>query len=57
MYAGEDYQRVAAQAIAQLGDLGARLGGDARIDRLSRIFHDATRLEIGFWQMGLDQSL
>lgn len=57
MYASEDYQSVASAASAQLDDLGARLGGNARIDRLSRIFHDATRLEIGFWQMGLDQSL
>ena len=57
MYASDDYQGVAANATAQLDDLGARLGADTRIDRLSRIFHDATRLEIGFWQMGLDQSL
>ncbi|MFT5449641.1 MAG: thiaminase/transcriptional activator TenA [Gammaproteobacteria bacterium] len=57
MYASDDYQSVAASASAQLDDLGARLGGEARIDRLSHIFHDATRLEIGFWQMGLDRSL
>jgi thiaminase/transcriptional activator TenA len=56
MYAGDDYQNVAADAAMQLNDLGARLGADARMDRLSRIFHDATRLEIGFWQMGLDCS-
>jgi thiaminase/transcriptional activator TenA len=57
MYASDDYQRVATDAIAHLDDLGDRLGASARIDRLSRIFHDATRLEIGFWQMGIDQSL
>ena len=57
MYASDDYQSIAASASAQLDDLGVRLGGDARIDRLSHIFHDATRLEIGFWQMGLDRSL
>ncbi len=57
MYGGADYQNVATDAIAHLDDLGARLGGDARFNRLSQIFHDATRLEIGFWQMGLDRSL
>jgi thiaminase/transcriptional activator TenA len=57
MYASDDYQSIAASASAQLDDLGARLGGDVRIDRLSHIFHDATRLEINFWQMGLDRSL
>jgi thiaminase/transcriptional activator TenA len=57
MYASDEYQGVATDAIAQFDDLGVRLGADARMDRLRRIFHDATRLEIGFWQMGLDQSL
>ena len=53
MYAGREYQETAAAAIAQLDDLFARRGGPARLPGLERIFGDATRLEIDFWQMGL----
>ncbi|NKC11760.1 MAG: thiaminase II [Gammaproteobacteria bacterium] len=57
MYASDEYQEAAAGAAAQLDDLAARLAGPRRLERLQRIFDDATRLEIGFWQMGLDLSV
>ena len=53
MYAGREYQETAAAAVARLDDLFTRRGGPARIPALERIFGDATRLEIDFWQMGL----
>ncbi len=56
MYAGEEYQAVAQSASTQLDDLGGRYGASARIQTLEKIFRDATRLEIAFWQMGLDRS-
>ena len=57
-YAGEDYQGVARASIAQLDRVAAkRLGGDPRASgrwgSLSATFTAATRLEIGFWEMGL----
>ena len=55
-YASESYQEVAAGAVAQLDDLMARMGGPARLAALERTFTPATRLEIGFWQMGLERS-
>ncbi len=53
MYAGREYQETAAAAIARLDELFERRGGPARLPGLERIFADATRLEIDFWQMGL----
>ncbi len=55
-YAGADYQAVASGAVARLDDLAARRGGDARFESLSATFRAATRLEIGFWDMGLNRS-
>lgn len=55
LYAGDDYQAVAADAIANLDSLFARHGGDGRIDSLVRTFRVATELEVAFWQMGLDR--
>ena len=42
--------------MAEVDWLNARLGGVApdRFSALARTFRDATRLEIDFWQMGLD---
>jgi thiaminase/transcriptional activator TenA len=54
MYAGEEYQALATEAIARLDDLGQRRGAQARQARLARVFRDATLLEVDFWQMGLD---
>lgn len=56
MYAGEDYQAVAADAIANLDSLFVRRGGEGRLDSLVRTFRIATELEVAFWQMGLDRA-
>ncbi|MDX1710342.1 MAG: thiaminase II [Rhodovibrionaceae bacterium] len=58
-YGGDDYQSVARASVEQLDRVAAaRIGADAsaspRWPELARTFRDATRLEIGFWQMGLD---
>jgi thiaminase/transcriptional activator TenA len=60
-YGGEDYQGVARASIEQLDRVAARrLGPVARMSprwpELARTFREATRLEIGFWQMGLDSA-
>lgn len=54
MYAGDEYQDVAAGEVALLDRLMARRGGAGRFDSLQQTFRTATRLEAGFWQMGLD---
>jgi thiaminase/transcriptional activator TenA len=53
MYAGEEYQEVAQSAVAQLDNLGADRLTEARESALARTFAQATRLEAGFWEMGL----
>ncbi len=58
MYAGAEYQEAARGAARQLDRVAARrLGGDfeasPRWPVLARTFRTATRLEIGFWDMGL----
>jgi thiaminase/transcriptional activator TenA len=57
-YAGDDYQSGAAAAADQLERVLARRLGSApwihdRWRELAATFHTATRLEIGFWEMGL----
>lgn len=54
MYAGEEYQEVAQSEKAFLDDLMGRRGGPGRMTSLSDTFAKATRLEVDFWQMGLD---
>jgi thiaminase/transcriptional activator TenA len=59
LYGGAEYREVAQAALAQLDRVAAkRLGPDPaaspRWDSLARTFRDATRLEIGFWDMGLN---
>jgi thiaminase (transcriptional activator TenA) len=56
MYAGDEYQGVAADAMAFLDRLDTRRGGNARFDSLAQTFKMATELEVGFWQMGLDMA-
>ena len=51
-YAAADYQSVADGARAQLDRLADRSGAAARFPRLCALFAQATRLEIGFWEMG-----
>jgi len=53
-YSGEDYRAVVRNSVAQVERLAAARGGDSRFDGLARIFRQATDLEVGFWQMGLD---
>jgi len=53
MYASEEYGQVAAAEIAQLDSLYARRGGEARFGDLAKTFTTASRLEAGFWEMGL----
>lgn len=57
MYAGADYQDLARGAIDTLDRLYAARGSEARRDSLARTFGEATRLEIDFWQMGLDAAV
>ncbi len=57
-YAGEDYQRVCRDVGALIDAALARRLGDAfettpRWPHLARRFATATRLEVGFWDMGL----
>lgn len=53
-YAAPDYQEVAWGHAEQLDRLMSRRGGAGRMDGLIRTFREATRLEAGFWQMGVD---
>lgn len=58
VYGGGEYQEVAAAARAQLERVArARLGDDPsaspRWPALAATFRSATRLEVGFWDMGL----
>ena len=54
MYSGDEYQAVARGAVAALDDLWTRRGSEARLAGAQKVFDEATRLEAGFWQMGLD---
>jgi thiaminase (transcriptional activator TenA) len=54
MYAGDDYQALARGSAAALDEQFARRGGKGRFPALAASFAAATRLEAGFWQMGLD---
>lgn len=53
MYAGEDYQAVAAGHVGQMDTLFARRGGPGRLPALAVSFARATRLERAFWDMGM----
>lgn len=60
-YAGDDYQTVCQDVGAMIdGALTRRIGADfataPRWTRLCERFSVATRLEVGFWQMGLERS-
>ncbi len=59
-YSGEDYLGVAHAAVAQLDRVAARRlgsgGSGGRFDSLAKTFQMATRLEVGFWDMGLQPS-
>ena len=57
MYSGEEYQRVALQHAKTLDRLWVERAGQKRFDKLRKTFSQAVRLEINFWQMGLDGNL
>ena len=54
MYAGDDYQALAAEEETTLDRLLARRGGPGRFPSLVKNFRQATRLESAFWQMGME---
>ena len=54
MYASDEYQALANAEIEQLDNLMVTRGGEGRFKELSKIFNQSTRLEIDFWQMGLN---
>lgn len=55
MYAGEEFQAGVQQHMQYLNTLLAELPDDSpRWARLQQIFSTATRMEVAFWQQGLD---
>ncbi len=54
-YAGEEYQAVAASAMASLDRLEAERAGPGRFGDLLATFRRATMLEARFWDMGLNE--
>ena len=53
-YGGEAFLAAATQHVEQLDHLARSRFNPARMESLCQTFREATRLEIGFWQMGLD---
>jgi len=54
MYASDEYQEVVTASIDQIDKLAISRFTEARFDSLSKTFREASRLEAGFWQMGLN---
>ncbi len=54
MYAGDKYQDVARDHAETLDRLWQERAGGDRVHQLAATFAQATQLEVGFWQMGLD---
>lgn len=54
MYADREMQQLAASVDGQMQRLANQRMGEGRFEQLVRTFADATRLEIGFWDMGLN---
>ncbi|RDE25028.1 thiaminase II [Motiliproteus coralliicola] len=58
MYAGEEYQQAAYASVEFFDQLLAEIPADSeRARQLQGHFTTATRMEIAFWQQGLDRSL
>lgn len=57
MYSGPEYRKVADEYIAYFDRLCEREATPARMDSLAKTFRDATRMEIAFWDMGLNLSM
>ena len=56
MYASDEYQAVACAEATQIDRLYAAEDGEPRFGELAEVFVNATRLEIAFWDMGLNRS-
>lgn len=54
VYSGDEYRTVAEAAVQELDTLWRQVGNEGRLPTVKRTFAEATRLEVGFWQMGLD---
>lgn len=54
MYSGPDYLNACADERRYIEKLAGDGLSDARFAELAQTFRDATRLEVKFWQMGLD---
>jgi thiaminase (transcriptional activator TenA) len=55
LYADREMQQLAASVAGQMQRLANQRMGEGRFEQLARTFADATRLEIGFWDMGLNR--
>ncbi|WP_257282688.1 thiaminase II [Endozoicomonas sp. SESOKO1] len=55
-YGGEAFLEGARKQVEQLDRLAKSRYNAGRMDSLCQTFREATRLEIGFWQMGMDCS-
>ncbi|WLT05432.1 thiaminase II [Gilliamella apis] len=55
MYASKEFQQTMQNEIAWIDQRLVNLDA-SRIEHLTKLFRQATKLEIGFWQMGLDKS-
>lgn len=54
MYSGEEYLDAIRVSVGQLDRLGESRMGEGRFETLAHTFRQATRLEKGFWDMGLE---
>ena len=54
MYSGEEYLDAIRVSVGQLDRLASSRMGEGRFESLARTFRQATRLETGFWDMGLE---
>lgn len=54
LYAGDEFQQLAAGVEQQIDRLAEERATPQRFPGLARTFSQATRLEIGFWDMGLN---
>ena len=55
MYASKKFQQTMPNEIALIDQRLVNLDA-SHIEHLTKLFRQATKLEIGFWQMGLDKS-
>jgi thiaminase/transcriptional activator TenA len=55
-YGGGEYQADIRTAVEQLNNLASKRLTEGRWPDLAKTFAQATRLEIGFWQMGIELS-